>query len=627
MSAWALIVHVQLTHDLQIFVDHKTPLSLLKQAKANSWCSQTKPTVPENTNSCESNKSDMYNLFSDASKVNVEKNNEHFIVEKYRNTKILETDNDVCETGFKTTSQKVLGCVEMLQKDSKKDLSVSESSNLTLSGNNSEVVGSIDTGLSLRSITRTVLMENNTPNPNRDRDKILSAVQPNERVRPVTLISKLSTPAMTVGGKDSITAGNMSIIQHPIPQLADTLNIAQDGPKSLPPTENSFNTLPVVSRSLPEAPGKKIDATQDQDIVEHRNNSGDGGETDMDECCDDQGCGVTVIPGSHQHLQKCCNAVVPKKRKRHIELKHMPFSWSSSRYARRRMLQRSFASGSKSASVNNVEQSPTGTSTIFIDVEPDTLGHTDKNHNTDNQQGTKSEMKPSDTLSNSKSLTTIPMNVFPSGSESRTKSLILQPGAVFSIPFSYSVPSSVSGTAASIPISIVHAQSSENQDDSSTVAFGKLVPIVNASNDESQLQVSVTEGQGNGGSPGEISVGETDLRRRKYPTSKPFQCDKCPMAFNQRIHLKKHMSKHTGKICYLVIFYHLPTTTFILQLWKLFMWNFPFATFFLYMYCCIIKVSFIETLGFPTLVSIFSDQQACIMCQSFGFYEDVWYLC
>ena len=36
-------------------------------------------------------------------------------------------------------------------------------------------------------------------------------------------------------------------------------------------------------------------------------------------------------------------------------------------------------------------------------------------------------------------------------------------------------------------------------------------------------------------------------RKRRYPTSRPFKCSQCDHAFNQRIHLKKHMSKHTGK--------------------------------------------------------------------------------
>ncbi|GFN75226.1 gastrula Zinc finger protein xlcgf49.1-like [Plakobranchus ocellatus] len=35
------------------------------------------------------------------------------------------------------------------------------------------------------------------------------------------------------------------------------------------------------------------------------------------------------------------------------------------------------------------------------------------------------------------------------------------------------------------------------------------------------------------------------MKKRRYPTSRPFKCQHCDQAFNQRIHLKKHMSKHT----------------------------------------------------------------------------------
>lgn len=42
------------------------------------------------------------------------------------------------------------------------------------------------------------------------------------------------------------------------------------------------------------------------------------------------------------------------------------------------------------------------------------------------------------------------------------------------------------------------------------------------------------------------SPGKSQIRKRKYPTTKPFSCEECKESFNQRIHLKKHMSKHTG---------------------------------------------------------------------------------
>lgn len=44
----------------------------------------------------------------------------------------------------------------------------------------------------------------------------------------------------------------------------------------------------------------------------------------------------------------------------------------------------------------------------------------------------------------------------------------------------------------------------------------------------------------------EIEKFAEGVRKRRYPTSRPFKCSDCDQAFNQRIHLKKHMSKHTG---------------------------------------------------------------------------------
>ena len=45
--------------------------------------------------------------------------------------------------------------------------------------------------------------------------------------------------------------------------------------------------------------------------------------SDGDKCCDNQDCGITLMPGTHEEPKKCCNAVVPKKRKRHMQTKHM----------------------------------------------------------------------------------------------------------------------------------------------------------------------------------------------------------------------------------------------------------------------------------------------------------------
>ena len=62
--------------------------------------------------------------------------------------------------------------------------------------------------------------------------------------------------------------------------------------------------------------------------------------------------------GTHETIKKCCAAVLPKKRKRHMETKHMPNFWS--RYSRRRY----FCGNRK---LNRSSSS----STIYIDLETD----------------------------------------------------------------------------------------------------------------------------------------------------------------------------------------------------------------------------------------------------------------
>ena len=65
----------------------------------------------------------------------------------------------------------------------------------------------------------------------------------------------------------------------------------------------------------------------------------------------------------------------------------------------------------------------------------------------------------------------------------------------------------------------------------------------------------------------EIGVQEFDkefsqFKKRRYPTSKPFKCGQCENSFNQRIHLKKHMSKHTGKAFICCFGFNIPFNTF-----------------------------------------------------------------
>ena len=177
-------------------------------------------------------------------------------------------------------------------------------------------------------------------------------------------------------------------------------------------------------------------------------------------------------------------------------------------------------------------------------------------------------------------------------------SFILQPGTVFSIPFSYPVLSETTTSSASNPAVYTTCSTSTNPSDqcksssssnegnvttacvqgsnvqelnpsSNTKSFVTSQLIENSSISNSQMSRSdsvlsqgplslnrLSSGLARSAKMGSSSLQrskenqlslEQQARKRKYPTSRPFKCDQCDHAFNQRIHLKKHLSKHTGK--------------------------------------------------------------------------------
>ena len=250
----------------------------------------------------------------------------------------------------------------------------------------------------------------------------------------------------------------------------------------------------------------------------------DMGNEKIEPCCDTQGCGITIIPGSHQRLQKCCNAVVPKKRKRHFETKHMPFSWSSSKYAKRRMLQ-----GSRERQYSGSKGS--GSSTIYIDVEPAHYGP----ETTSTSSSTESTLHVTQTPAAGERVLT---------SQGKPRSLILKPGAVFSIPFTYSIPVSKSSKLL-VPARTPQQPLAASSLDSSGSHDGQTGSKSSNTVDQEMVQ-SITDDVTNVTEEIDVIPILEETWRRKYPTSKPFKCEVCSLAFNQRIHLKKHMSKHTG---------------------------------------------------------------------------------
>lgn len=333
------------------------------------------------------------------------------------------------------------------------------------------------------------------------------------------------------------------------------------------------------------------------------------------------------------HEMQCCSSVVPKKRKQHMEVSHASTDGSlRDRIIRRNEAglrigrKRSFSGsqyylnrsphtfGKYSQMRSSIGQnrlqygqsrihSSSATrkypSTIYIDVEhenqvPDSLNGNQENgklpyhqeiYLDENQvkEDDREELESQNIIGNS-------------------GSFILQPGTVFSIPFSYPVLSeTTSASSASNPAvyttcststypsdqcksSSSSSSSSEGNATTSqiqgsnieelspssnnTKSFVTSQLIENSSISNSQIPRSDTVlNQGplslnrlSSGLTRSAKMGSSSLqrskenqlsleqqaRKRKYPTSRPFKCDQCDHAFNQRIHLKKHLSKHTG---------------------------------------------------------------------------------
>lgn len=258
-------------------------------------------------------------------------------------------------------------------------------------------------------------------------------------------------------------------------------------------------------------------------------------------------------------LKKCCSSVVPKKRKRHMEMKHMIGSIGSGMTKGRRRL----------------GGSAEGPTSILIDFEPQEEFLTkcsdaryDAKYDADPEGWENDEQQQRGSKRRQEARFYQPL---------KQHSVIIQPGMTFSIPVSYSMEPSVS---------------IYNSSPSSSVAFPKP-PRAGAARDETQSRAAgkveefgQTSGTGSavGDNKNEDSSGpyeempkskrqsssqseamETSMqsgrevmfgvmqgsdnlgqKKRRYPTSRPFKCDQCEDSFNQRIHLQKHQSKHTG---------------------------------------------------------------------------------
>ena len=245
-------------------------------------------------------------------------------------------------------------------------------------------------------------------------------------------------------------------------------------------------------------------------------------QTPLTETCTED---TENVSGHSAVLEKCCSSVLPKKRKRHMEIKH--------------------GSSRKRAPV--VSSGPTS---IYIDLEPGSEGHSFRasvSHDSVQNTTTLSESESSKTL-------------WPS---LRRHSVIIQPGMTFSIPVSHAsvslAPSFDGEVVNSVTVCSSHEQISPAEQyvqasnvvsteptAAQSVTYQPVYEPIGAADeqiniaDESSRDGFVDEEHGHSKT--------VEHKRRKYPTSRPFKCDQCDNAFNQRIHLKKHQSKHTGTV-------------------------------------------------------------------------------
>jgi len=226
-------------------------------------------------------------------------------------------------------------------------------------------------------------------------------------------------------------------------------------------------------------------------------------------------------------LEKCCSSVLPKKRKRHMEIKH--------------------GSSRKRAPV--VSSGPTS---IYIDLEPGSEGHSFRaslSHDTAQDPVTVSEseslMMPRPSL--------------------RRRSVIIQPGMTFSIPvshasvslapsFNYPVVAKSVTTYGTGSYDLKSTAEQHLQDSSimssnpttgaDTVPYQPVQNLTDTADEQKNSTDYSIHDDYLGEEQGQCKT--LEHKRRRYPTSRPFKCDQCDNAFNQRIHLKKHQSKHTG---------------------------------------------------------------------------------
>lgn len=387
-------------------------------------------------------------------------------------------------------------------------------------------------------------------------------------------------------GADNPTVSKVTVSPNTSPK--DSPSLTRNTPKQFS-TENltSVQISPVQSDACsgtvvrnPDTtyPGNTGDNSPEEALGESREDVTEEAVEGEDACCSSQKCGVTVIPGTHESLKKCCYAVAPKKRKRHMETKHMSSYWRT-RLNRRRMLN----------ARDTFPRRPTNRSqgTIYIDLKPESgvvsTTHSENKTYTDTTRTTNLNDSSRDSMGIHVTGMTRDSTSKANSQKPNRGSFLIKPRAVFSIPISYTIPAQALDTDKAIQHDTksildegsLHSSDSvtlkdQNSSISSSVSgyfslnsssaatsvtseshiYGIDLPsLISRATRQFNLVPGSSEcGEISDKDPQYLEDGDGKLgRKRRYPTTKPYKCEQCDNAFNQRIHLKKHMSKHTGK--------------------------------------------------------------------------------
>lgn len=419
-------------------------------------------------------------------------------------------------------------------------------------------------------------------------------------------VSASTIPRISISPTSSQTESH-ELQKENVPKFSTENNIqgAMANPSSYNSSAYGGTAIRNPDSTFPESTGDSGAMEEGDNRCERQEDMAEEALEGEDACCSSQECGVEVIPGTHESLQKCCYAVAPKKRKRHMETKHVPSYWRT-RFNRRRML------GIRDSPFRRPASRSQGT--IYIDLKPES-GEVSTSRS-DNYEASPESMKTTNFDSNLGDSMGIHMTGMTRDSTSKANSqkpsrgsFFIKPRAVFSIPISYTIPTQAldttktsrsdtkstsnehgihsdntpSSTLSDSSISTLsgyHLSSTSGSISTSVSSdshiYGIDIPsLISQATRQFNLVPSSSEcGESNDkdDQSGEEADGKLG-RKRRYPTTKPYKCDQCDNAFNQRIHLKKHMSKHTGRrqvkhfpCCCLIKNVHVYTCTLVFDI-------------------------------------------------------------